>query len=101
MLNDPDLGVSAADINKIAENIDLLPKPEKMIEGGQNSRKANSYGFMTLKIKDKLRKYDFVKLREKDVKVKMADIKKLEETINKMREAAGGRRLQQVEEVAE
>jgi hypothetical protein len=67
--------------------------PEKMVEGGRDSRKANSYGLTTLRVKDKLRQYDFVKLREKDVKVKMADIKKLEETINKMREAAGGRRL--------
>jgi hypothetical protein len=75
--------------------------PEEMIEGGQNSRKTNSYGLTTLKAKDKLRQYDFVKLREKDIKVKIADIKKVEESINKMREAAGVRRLQKVEEVTD
>jgi hypothetical protein len=38
-------------------------------------------------VKEKLRKYDFVKLKKKSIKVKGDDIKKVEESINKMRSA--------------
>ena len=50
-----------------------------------------------------MRSYDFTKLRKKEVKVKLADIKKVEASIEKMREAAaaGSRRLKKVDEVAE
>jgi hypothetical protein len=53
-----------------------------------------------LKIKHKLRKYDFEKLREKSISVKTEEIEKLEESVNKMR-AVKGRRLDKVAEVKE
>jgi hypothetical protein len=49
-------------------------------------------------VKFKLKKYDFVKLREKKIQVKKEDIKKLEESVNGLRANYNDRRmLQQVQ----
>jgi hypothetical protein len=57
--------------------------------------KTNSFGQLTLKVKQKLRKYDFEKLREKLIDVKVEHIKKVEDQINQLR-GFEGRRLQEV-----
>jgi hypothetical protein len=43
-LDDPDLGVSKGDIDKIQAEKETLPEVEKQIQGDKNSRKANSFG---------------------------------------------------------
>ena len=81
------------DIDRIRADKANLPDPYQYIAGGDsNVHKANSYGQYTLKVKQKLKKYDFMKLKEKRINVTKEDIDRVEKQVNKMR-VAEGRRL--------
>jgi len=73
-----------------------------MIKGDKASLKADPAGFISIKIKKKLRKTDFSKLRDKEVPVKREAVLKLEAKTNELRtNASNARNLQQVIESKE
>jgi hypothetical protein len=85
VLNDPEIGISKKDLDTIKEEKVFLPEPNKQLKGDEHSWKADGFGRLVVKTTKKLRKYNFVKLREKLVSVKKDDIKKVNDKMDLLR----------------